>query len=148
MSAESDIAVRPVADSDYDAVVAVWRAAGLPVRLGGRDTQPEFERQRAAFPTSFLVATHAARIVGVIFGTHDSRKGWLNRLAVHPDHRRRGIGLRLIRAAEAALLAQGITILAALTEEKNTASASLLAKAGYSDDMPVRYFRKPLHANA
>ena len=148
MSADVAIAIRPVADSDYAAVVAVWQAAGLSVRLSGRDTQPEFARQRAFFPASFLVAAHGERIVGVILGTHDSRKGWLNRLAVHPDYRRRGIGLRLLRAAEDALRAEGIAFFAALAEEKNTASASLLAKAGYSDEMPVRYFRKPLHADA
>ena len=94
------------------------------------------------------MAENAGKVVGVVLGTHDFRKGWLNRLAVRPDRRRRGIGLGLLHACERALHAQGIVITAALTERTNTASANLLAKAGYSDELPVRYFRKPLHVGA
>ena len=33
----------------------------------------------------FLAAELEGQIVGVVLGTHDGRKGWINRLAVTPE---------------------------------------------------------------
>jgi ribosomal protein S18 acetylase RimI-like enzyme len=134
--------IRPIVAEDYAAVRKLWRAAGLSVRPHGRDAQPQFLRQLAAFPTSYLLAECDEELVGVILGTHDLRRGWLNRIAVHPDHRRQGIARALITACEQALHAQGIGIIVSLVEEENTASAKLFADAGYSAQIPVRYFYK------
>lgn len=142
MTPPVDIAIRPIAAEDYPAIRELWDAAGLSVRPHGRDAQPEFLRQLAAFPTSYLLAECDGRVVGVILGTHDLRRGWLNRIAVHPDHRRSGIARRLIAACEQALRAEGIGIIVSLVEEENAASAKLFAAAGYSAQIPVRYFYK------
>ena len=134
--------IRPITAEDYAAVRKLWNEAGLPVRPRGRDARPEFLRQLAAFPTSYLLAECDGQVVGVIFGTHDMRRGWLNRIAVHPDYSRRGIARRLIAACEQALYAEGIGVIVSLVEEENTASAKMFADAGYSAQIPVRYFHK------
>ena len=72
----------------------------------------------------------------------DHRKGWINHLAVHPDHRRRGLGLRLLRACEMALEQCGIEIIAAFVEEGNSPSVALFERGGYLADVPVHYYRK------
>jgi ribosomal protein S18 acetylase RimI-like enzyme len=136
------ISIRPIQVSDYAAIAELWSEAGLPVKPAGRDAEPAFRRQLARFPTTYLVAEDAGRIVGVILGTHDERKGWINRLAVHPDYRRRGMGLQLIAACEQALHALGIGIVAALVEADNDPSAATFRAAGYVSDVPVHYFRK------
>jgi len=136
------LTIRPIAAGDYPVVRQLWDAAGLSVRPHGRDARPEFLRQLAAFPTSYLLAECEGEVVGVIFGTHDLRRGWLNRIAIHPDYRRQGIARRLIAACEQALHAEGIGIIVSLVEEENTASAHLFADAGYSAQIPVRYFHK------
>jgi ribosomal protein S18 acetylase RimI-like enzyme len=82
------------------------------------------------------------RLVGVVLGSHDGRKGWINRLAVRPEYRRRGVALRLIAACEEAIRAHGIEIVCALVEEPNTASRAVFTHAGFADGVPVRYFRK------
>jgi ribosomal protein S18 acetylase RimI-like enzyme len=142
MQCHVDIRVRPILPDDYAAVCKVWQAAGLSVRPHGRDAQPEFVKQLAHFPTSYLLAEHGGQVVGVILGTHDWRKGWINRLAVIPEYRRHGVARQLIEACEQALYAQGIGIIAALVEKENTASAAIFADAGYVADVPVHYFRK------
>ena len=142
MDAQLEIKIRPIDAEDYDAICALWRTAGLTVRPNGRDAQPEFLKQLARFPTSFLAAEHEGRIVGVVFGTHDMRRGWINRIAVHPEFRRRGIAGRLIAECEKALAAEGIGIMVSLVEEENTASARLFEHEGYASQIPVRYFYK------
>ena len=136
------ITIRPIRADDYAEIVSVWHAAGLSTRPAGRDAEGAFRRQLPHFESTYLVAEDTGRIVGVVLGTHDQRKGWINRLAVHPDYRRQGIARRLIAACEEALHAQGIEIVVALVESDNVTSAAAFRAIGYSDDIPVRYFRK------
>lgn len=144
----SRLNIRPMLPADLERVRALWEAAGLPVRPGGRDAPAALAQQLAHWPRTFLVAERDREIIGVILGTHDGRKGWLNRLAVHPQARRQGIGAALVRACEQALLADGIQIVAALTEIENSASQALLYATGYETSIPVKYFRKTLHEDA
>lgn len=136
------ITTRTLRTKDYDAVRTLWQAAGLTVKPAGRDARDPFLRQLEQFPTTYLGAELNGRIVGVVLGTHDHRKGWINRLAVHPDVQRRGVAKRLLDACEAALHELGIEIVAALLEERNEVSEATFRAAGYQDDVPVTYFRK------
>jgi ribosomal protein S18 acetylase RimI-like enzyme len=80
---------------DYDAVVAVWTASGRDVLA--RD---ELEAKLTRDPELFLVAESDGRIVGVVMGTYDGRRGWILRLGVLPAHRRNGIATRLVDELE------------------------------------------------
>jgi len=128
--------------SDYDAIVDVWRESGLSAKTTGRDGREAFERQLRAFPDSYLVAEVDGRVVGVVLGSHDGRKGWINRLAVVPSHRRLGIGLALAQSCDSALRAASMEIVAAMIEEGNDASEQLFRRLGYRSDVAVTYLRK------
>lgn len=136
------IAIRTAKADDYDRLRTLWSAAGLSIRATGRDSREAWIAQLAHFPTLYLVAEADGAIVGSVLGTHDWRKGWINRLVVHPDYRRRGLGQRLIATCESALAELGIEIYAALIEEGNDASVAVFEKAGYVADVPVHYYRK------
>ncbi len=128
--------------ADYAAVRQLWQQTGLPIKPTGRDSQAAVLRQLEQFPSTYLVAEQHGQLVGVVLGTHDGRKGWINHLAVHPDHRRQGLAQRLLAACEQALHAQGIEIIAALVEKDNASSAAFFERAGYAADVPIFYYRK------
>lgn len=127
---------------DYEAVRAVWEAAGLPVKPGGRDSREQFFRQMTGDLQAVIGVKQGDELVGVVLTTHDGRKGWINRLAVHPDFRRRGAGKRLIAEAERLLHAQGIGIIAALIEDWNAPSLALFQGAGYTLHTDIHYLTK------
>lgn len=137
------ITTRTLAAEDYDAVRALWDAAGLHIRPAGRDSQEAFAAQIASGCQIVIGLEDGARLVGVAVATTDSRRGWINRVAVHPAYRRQGLGLRLIAECERVLRdAHGLRIIAAQVEDWNTASLALMARAGYVRHDDIIYFSK------
>jgi len=136
--------IRQLGLDDYDELLALWQRAGLhSLRPRGRDSRASLARQLASGVQTILGAEVDGQLVGAVVVTHDSRKGWINRLAVDPDHRRRGHGARLIAAAEKALREQGIPVIAALVESGNIASLALFQKTGYVEiDTGIHYLTK------
>lgn len=117
---------------DYDAIMALWERAGLPVRPEGRDAPDMFARQMADRRQRVIGLRAGEKLVAVVVLTHDGRKGWLNRLAVDPDCRRRGLASRLIAEAERWFVEdQGLEIWAALIEGENRDSQALFAALDY-----------------
>ena len=134
--------IRQLDSEDYGDVIRVWKGSGLPYRPEGRDSRREIERQISEFGDLFVGAFESGELVGVIVGTDDGRKGWINRLAVLPEHRRKGVALKLIHAVEVALRKRGRRIISILVETPNRASISLFQKAGYSAWEGMAYLSK------
>ncbi len=132
-----------ITTEDYDRLLALWEAAGLPYKPAGRDSREAFERQCAGGTQIPIgVQTEDGRLVGAVLATHDGRKGWINRLAVHPDYRRQGLGKALIAAAEEALRGLGLDVIAALIEPENETSLALFIRAGYAEWPGLHYVSK------
>ncbi|HHN94333.1 MAG TPA: GNAT family N-acetyltransferase [Anaerolineae bacterium] len=141
---EENVTVRRLGMEDYDALLALWLRAGLhSVKPQGRDSRAGIARQLATGVQTILGLEVDGRLVGAVVATHDSRKGWINRLAVDPEYRRRGYAARLIAAAEEVLREQGMRIIAALVESDNAPSYALFRKAGYVEiDRGIHYLTK------
>jgi ribosomal protein S18 acetylase RimI-like enzyme len=153
---DENVTIRRLGSDDYDELLALWRRAGLhSLKPQGRDSCASIARQLASGVQTILgleadapaepgSAVHpGAALVGAVVATHDSRKGWINRLAVDPDHRRRGHAGRLVAAAEEVLHEQGMHVIAALVESDNPASLALFQKAGYVEiDSGIHYLTK------
>jgi GNAT superfamily N-acetyltransferase len=127
---------------DYDRILELWRRSGLDsLRSDGRDSRESFSRQQDEGQVVLGLETEGT-LIGVIVATHDTRKGWVNRLAIDPDHRRQGYGTLLLRAGEEELRQQGMHIIATLAEDWNEASLALLQKEGYKLDREILYLTK------
>ncbi len=78
----------------------------------------------------------------MVFGTHDGRKGWINRLAVAPSFQHRGIATRLVAEVEARLEARGLEVVAALIEDGHEGSMHFFERLGYAFHHDIHYFSK------
>ena len=99
----ANLPIRTLTEDDTESLVHLWEEAELEYRPRGRDSQEELQRQIRETSVVFLGAFDGNTLLGSVMATDDGRRGWINRLAVHPDSRRRGLGARLIEAAEQVL---------------------------------------------
>ncbi|MFQ5759262.1 MAG: GNAT family N-acetyltransferase [Candidatus Bathyarchaeia archaeon] len=134
--------IRKLTISDYDEMIKLWERSSLPFKPKGRDSKQEITLQMSRNPELFLGAFERRMLVGTVVGSHDDRKGWINRLAVDPEHRRRGIAQLLIARIELALREKGARIICALVEGSNLESISLFEKLGYVTDRGILYLSK------
>lgn len=134
--------IRAMTDEELDLLHDLWQAAELEFKPLVRDSIENLTLQWDENPGGFIGAFDGERLVGSVLATDDSRRGWINRLAVHPDFRRTGLGGHLIRAAEAELRRRGLQIIAALIESRNNPSRTLFTKSGYTEMPEVLYYSK------
>jgi len=136
-----DITIRSFNTKDYFNIINLWDKAGLSYRPEGRDSLKNIETQIKNGKAIFLVAEAGKTIAGCVLGTHDGRKGWINRLAVVPELRRERIGSRLIEEVERMFDEIGLEVIACLIEKNNTISKKVFKKLGY-EYYPVDYYSK------
>jgi len=124
-----DVTIRSYRQTDHPAAVALWEASDL--HLGGNDTPEMIAWKLSTQPGFFLVAEMDGKIVGTVIGSLERGWGWVQRLAVHPDYRRRGIARRLMQEAEQAHAALGAYRACLLTHRENAAAQALYHGLGY-----------------
>ena len=135
--------LRTLTMNDYTAMIKLWETAGLPFKPRGRDGREAIARQMRENPDFFIgVFDENGKLLGVVVLSCDGRKGWINRLAVHPEYRRRGVAKTLIAEGEKVLRKRGMLIFCALIEDYNEVSKSLFRKCGYVEHRDIIYFSK------
>lgn len=129
---------------DYESLIDVWEKASLPFKPEGRDTKENILAQLKITTNSFLVAVVDHQLVGTIFASHNGRKGWINRLAVIPEFRGKGIAAALIKKSENFFLANNVKIFACLIEDWNDLSMRFFQNKDYTEHREIIYFTKKL----
>ena len=127
-----DMEIRSYAESDQDAVVGLWRDAGLVVPQN--DPVTDIRRKLRVQPDMFLVGLLGTRIAGTVMVGYEGHRGWINYLAVAPDCRRGGFGRRLLDEAETRLRALGCPKINLQVRNSNTDVIAFYERIGYSID--------------
>lgn len=139
---DAELTIRDMTEDDYDAVVEVWRRSGLKFSANGRDSREGITGQMRDPMSIFFVAEVAGGVVATALCTQDGRKGWINRLAVLPEFRRRGIGGMMVEEAEHRFAALGLEVFCCLIMADNPVSQGMFSRKGYLHQDEVLYFSK------
>ncbi len=128
--------VRPAGTGDAAAVLELWRVAdAVP---SATDDRPALELLLARAPEGLLVAeTDDAAVIGSVVAVFDGWRANLYRLAVHPEHRRRGVATALVENAERRLRAAGGRRISALVVHDHADAVACWAALGYEPDRRV-----------
>ncbi|ACQ81296.1 GCN5-related protein N-acetyltransferase [Beutenbergia cavernae DSM 12333] len=128
MSAAPGTAIRPAAAAEADAVVALWRSAGLT--RPWNDPRTDFTGALGSPTSTVLVADDGAGLVGSVMAGFDGHRGWIYYLATSPAARGRGIARALVAAAEQWLAELGARKVQIMVRTGNPAE-SLYPHLGY-----------------
>jgi ribosomal protein S18 acetylase RimI-like enzyme len=112
-------AIRTGTVADLPAVLDLWARSTAPTHT---DDRPALEGLLRHDAGSLIVAEDAGAVVGSVVAAWDGWRGTIHRLAVDPSYRRRGLGLRLLEAAEAHLAESGARRLQAVVREDDPAA--------------------------
>ena len=87
---------REIKIEDYDRLSKFWKTHYI---LRGIDDFKYFKLFLEKNPGLSILVEENGEIIGTILGSFDGRRGYLQKLVVHKDFRRKGIGLKLVTRA-------------------------------------------------
>ncbi|MGW6918451.1 GNAT family N-acetyltransferase [Kitasatospora sp. NPDC054939] len=141
-----DLRLRTATAADIPALLAFWTLAAKGTSI--TDDADGVAALIARDPEALLVAELAAdgTLVGTVIAGWDGWRCHLYRLAVHPDHRRRGIGRTLLDAAERRFAALGGRRVDAMVLVDNPVGHRTWTATGYTPQPQWSRWVKPLDA--
>lgn len=117
-------------DNQMDDVAALWTRCGL---LQPTDGIERIIRLKTDFqPNLFLIGTLDGKVAATVMAGYEGHRGWINLLAVDPDHQRAGLGRAIMRDAERRLLALGCPKVNLQVRAGNEAVVRFYEKLGYA----------------
>jgi len=120
---------RSVAESDIDAVIALWTDCGL-VRPWN-DPRRDIDFARGKEGSDILLGFADGALVSSVMVGHDGHRGWLYYVAVSPAVQGKGLGRATVRAAEMWLRARGIWAVNLNIRSENEKVRAFYAALGY-----------------
>jgi ribosomal protein S18 acetylase RimI-like enzyme len=126
-------------EGDVDAVIDLWREAGMLSDLN--DPREDFKFALSGPASTIFVATDASVVAGSVMVGHDGHRGNIYYVAVALRFRRRGIGGQLVRAAERWLKDAGVRKIHLLVLNDNLGVTPFYEKLGYGA-APAKLLRK------
>lgn len=127
--------IRAYEPADEDAVVSLWQRCGL--LRPWNDPHRDIARKLTEQPELFLVGVLGdARVASAMAG-FDGHRGWINYLAVDPDHRRQALGRRMMQRVEQLLEQRGCPKLNLQVRAGNAEVLEFYRRLGYVQDEVV-----------
>jgi ribosomal protein S18 acetylase RimI-like enzyme len=127
--------IRTYESSDEESLIALWRECDLVKPQN--DPHKDIARKLAVDPELLLVGTLEGRIVASVMVGYEGHRGWINYLAVVPEHRQNGFARQMMEEAERLLRLRGCPKINLQVRESNLDVLRFYAKLGYFVDQSI-----------
>jgi ribosomal protein S18 acetylase RimI-like enzyme len=132
--------IRPFQDDDEDRVIELWSRCGL--LRPWNDPHKDIERKRKVQRELFLIGAIDDKVVGSVMVGYDGHRGWINYLAVDPEHQRTGLGRALMDAAERGLRKLGCPKINLQIRRDNLEAIAFYERIGYAEDSVASFGKR------
>jgi ribosomal protein S18 acetylase RimI-like enzyme len=135
--------IRPFHLSDESAVVELWQKCELvrPVNDPARDIR----RKLSVNPELFLLGTIDGKVIASVMAGYEGHRGWINYLAVHPEHRLKGYGRQILAEAEKRLRILGCPKINLQVRTANRTVLEFYQRIGYHLDEVISLGKRLEH---
>ena len=130
-----NLEIRPYDAVDEADVIRLWERCGLVVPWN--DPHRDIERKLRVQADLFLVGFLGGEIAATVMAGYEGHRGWVNYLAVHPDHQLTGLGRRMMDEAEKRLRALGCPKINVQVRRGNVGVIGFYRAIGFTDDEVV-----------
>ena len=128
--------IRNFQAEDSDQVIALWQESGLT--RPWNDPLLDIERKQKLADDLFLVGVDSTdRIIASVMGGYDGHRGWMNYLAVAPEHRRHGLAGALIENLESRLVQAGCPKINLQIRTDNVEVRAFYESLGFTEDAVI-----------
>ena len=141
-----ELQIRSFRLEDEEAVVSLWGQCDL-VRPWN-DPRKDVRRKLRVRPDLFLVGVLGGQIVATVMAGYEGHRGWLNYVAVAPEHRRLGLGRAIVKEAERLLRAAGCPKINLQVRMANDGATEFYRRLGYAVDEVVSMGKRLEHDGA
>ena len=86
--------IEKYSNTSYNEVIELWKKTGISV--SSSDTKEELEKMYNRNPQLFLLGKMKEKVVGVVMGGFDGRRGYLHHLAIDPEYQKKGYGRLMV----------------------------------------------------
>jgi ribosomal protein S18 acetylase RimI-like enzyme len=121
--------IRIAGERDIAAVLDLWVAAGSVPTVS--DSTEGLARLLAADPQALLIAEGDGVLAGSLIAAWDGWRGSFYRLAVAPEHRRKGLARMLLGEGERRLRERGAIRLTAIVADEEDGAMAFWRETGY-----------------
>ena len=124
----------------YQDVYQLWEKTKLT--LGKSDTEKEVQRALDYSKDLFIVGIIQEKIVAVVLGAFDGRRGYVHHLAVDPEYQRNGLGKQMMEELHRKFKEKGIVKVHLFIEVDNEGVIEFYKKLGWHirDDLEMMSF--------
>ncbi len=102
----------------------------------------DIDRKLARDGDNLLVLEQGGQLIASVMVGYEGHRGWVNYLAVHPDHRRQGLGRLLMDVAERRLRDLGCAKVNLQVRASNKTATEFYRQVGYTVDDVVSLGRR------
>ena len=132
--------IRAFTPADQDAVIALWHACELT--RAWNDPAKDMARKMTEQPEMFLVGTLQGQVMASVMAGFDGHRGWVNYLAVSPEHQLQSFARQMMQAVESMLQERGCPKLNLQIRSSNAAVIEFYKRLGYVQDDVVSMGRR------
>jgi ribosomal protein S18 acetylase RimI-like enzyme len=143
---EETVIVRPFVAANEAAVIALWERCGLT--RPWNDPRKDIRRKLAVRPDLFLVGALNGVVVASVMAGYEGHRGWINYLAVAPEHQGKGFGRAMMAEAEHRLREAGCPKINLQVRSANTTVVEFYQRLGYTVDDVVSLGKRLEHDEA
>jgi len=127
---------------DYNVIMNLWKNTNGVGLNKNDDSKESIEIFLKKNPNACFVAEYKKEIIGTIMAGSDGRRGHIYHLMVKPEHRRNGLGRKLLEKTEKALKKEGIRKIFLVAFKKNKTGNIFWKNNGYEIRNDLNYMDK------